>query len=197
MRSLNEFHSSSFFSARCPCLAQVPAPACGDQSPLPPLIALVSDVWSLPPLPGQLGPVWTLSPGVPRPRPLLSKLRKYKWKYSSLTESRLFLSWIKGACSGVIIILLFKVFEMAGSVGEQTATVTTLSQPGEPTSGDHWRVETEDAHGWLTHVIIIVILMNQCHRWPSFLVSAFIRRCKAKSLCRKRSTRNWTVRRFF
>ena len=56
---------------------------------------------------------------------------------------------------------------MAGSVGEQTATVTTLSQP---TSGDHWRVETEDTHGWLiqltqlTHVIIIVILMNQCHR---------------------------------
>ena len=54
---------------------------------------------------------------------------------------------------------------MAGSVGEETATVTTLAQPGEPAaSGDHWRVETEDAHGWLTHVIIIVILMNQCHR---------------------------------
>ena len=63
------------------------------------------------------------------------------------------------------LVVKLKVFEMAGSVGEQTATVTTLSQPREPAaSGDHWRVETEDAHGWLTHVIIIVILMNQCHR---------------------------------
>ena len=41
------------------------------------------------------------------------------------------------------LVVKLKVFEMAGSVGGETATVTTLSQPGEPTSGDHWRVETE------------------------------------------------------
>lgn len=48
----------------------------------------------------------------------------------------------------VIILLLLKVFEMAGSVGEQSATVTTHSQPessssSSATSGDHSRVNTE------------------------------------------------------